>query len=44
MIGLFILQGSTSNGFCIYTQEEYNRFLSRVAVCRETAEEEQVNF
>ena len=44
MIGLFLLQGSSSNGFCIYTQEEYNRFLARVAGCRETVEEEQVNF
>ena len=44
MIGLFLLQGSSSNGFCIYTREEYNRFLARVAGCRETVEEEQVNF
>ena len=37
-------KGSSSNSFHRYTREEYNRFLARVAGCRETVEEAPVNF
>ena len=37
-------KGSSSKSFKRYTREEYNRFLARLAECRDTVEEAPVNF